>query len=618
MKEKVAISCTAEFNTALKSGAVAFILSLLLYFWAMAPALPPGFDSAELISACASGGIAHPPGYPLYTMLGWGLCSLNIAEPALTMNAFSACCSALTCGGIAFTATLLLDSAAAALVAALLFGFALSPWRMAVGAEVFSLHLLFLSFLIAAAAVYKLFPEHRFALICLISFVLGLSLSHHHTSILLVPGLVLYIYLCQKNGANFSRASSKTGLNSYIDSLIKPGVIAIICFLVGLLPYFWLILRAQYLTANADSSTAFNWGNPSNWKNFWWVISRSGYGSLQLSTKGDGASSSASLFYWGYSLAALQFKLPGIILGLFGLVMVWRKYRAEFWLWGLLLLLSGPCWALYAAQPDSLGYKEMMERFYCASYLAFSFFIAAGVVTFWQKFSSAFGKVFWGQAVILLALIWSLASNWIGASERGQYLVNDTIKCMADSIPDNGIAVMQNDAVCGGMLYAKTVWKRKFMVIPVGVCRSQWFIESLPEKYRLILQYQGLSAFLERAWRDGHPVYFDDEQTAGQCGLEYASRHNVVRCGLLFRYEMNGEHIYSSERQLDLFREQEFKKLQQAQKMCRSLELKNIEVRPFWHQFMFYRWERTYKVLHSSKLSRIEEFCLQAEKSKLR
>ncbi|MGM9998169.1 MAG: DUF2723 domain-containing protein [Candidatus Bruticola sp.] len=610
MKEKTAAPHAADFYKALASGAAAFILSLALYLFTVSPALPPGFDSAELISACASGGIAHPPGYPLYTMLGWGLCSLGLADPAVTMNIFSACCSALACGGVAFTVTLLLDSVPAALAGALLFGAALSPWRMAVGAEVFSLHLFFISLLIALAVVYKLQPKRRYQLLCVISFVMGLSLSHHHTSVLLLPGLVLYLYLCQKSGVEPNCAGAKFDVCSGKAIFVKLSLI-IGCFVAGLLPYAWLILRSRYLAANAELSAAFNWGNPSSWQNFWWVVSRSGYGSLQLSTKGNGASSSASLLYWGYSLAVMQFKLTGLFLGLVGLVKAWRNYRAEFWLWGILLVLAGPCWALYAAQPDSLGYREMMERFYCTSYLAFSFFIAIGVAVLCSKFTYSSWKKSLGVAVLIFTLIWPLVSNWAGASERGQYLVDDTIKYMADSIPDNAVVVTQNDIVCGGMLYAKNVWQRKFMVIPVGVCRSQWFLDSLPERYSQILQYQGLSAYLEKIWREGHPVYFDDEQTAGQCGLEYAPRHNVVRCGLLFRYEESGEHIYASAEQLNLFREREFGKLRQAQTLCHPFESTNKEARPFWHQFMLRRWERADEALSGAKLSRIEEFCLQ-------
>jgi len=46
----------------------------LATFWIYVKTLAPTvsfFDSGELISAVHSLGVAHPPGYPLYVLLGW-------------------------------------------------------------------------------------------------------------------------------------------------------------------------------------------------------------------------------------------------------------------------------------------------------------------------------------------------------------------------------------------------------------------------------------------------------------------------------------------------------------------------------------------------------------------
>ena len=44
--------------------------------------LPPGGDSGELIAAAFRGGVAHPPGYPLYTMLASGEPSCSHRPPS--------------------------------------------------------------------------------------------------------------------------------------------------------------------------------------------------------------------------------------------------------------------------------------------------------------------------------------------------------------------------------------------------------------------------------------------------------------------------------------------------------------------------------------------------------
>ena len=75
---------TIRFTAA---GAAAFII----YLCTLAPGIR-FWDSAELVSAAYSAGIPHPPGFPLYTMLGRALIALGLAEPAFTMNLFSAVC----------------------------------------------------------------------------------------------------------------------------------------------------------------------------------------------------------------------------------------------------------------------------------------------------------------------------------------------------------------------------------------------------------------------------------------------------------------------------------------------------------------------------------------------
>lgn len=608
-------------KSACRIAAIAFMASFILYLVTLAPAIPPGFDSAELIGACAAGGIAHPPGYPLYTMLGWLLCSLGLAAPALTMNVFSALCSAAACACLAFGLSLMLNSAWGALVGAFCFAFALSPWRMAVGAEVFALHLFFLSLLAALAVVYKKISAWRPYALWLLSFVLGLSFSHHHTTALFLPGLVIFLYLSNRScdlallESKTSKSKAKQGAGLSRCAVIS---VACLCFVLGLLPYLWLIGRARFLAAHAEPFVAFNWGNPSTWTNFCWVVTRSGYGSLQLSTKGDGASGAASLAYWLLSLVFKQFKLLAAGLGLWGIAVAWKKQRETFWLWGCLLALAGPIWALYAAQPDSEGYQEMMERFFCSSYLAFGAFVGCGaasladLATFKQEAKIKKCLIY---IALVAAALWPLSSNWNGASERGQYLVNDTLLYMAASIPDRAVVLAQNDAICGGLIYAKAVLKRNFIFIPVGVCHSPWFVDSLPFAYAQTLKTQGLAAMLDLAWREGRAVYFDDEQTAGQCGLEYVPLHYIVRQGLLFRYVGNEEKIYASETNLRQYRLRAQRELEEAVKQYR-VDSYTKKARPFWHKFMLNKWERAREALYeNAELSKIEKFCLHAEEA---
>src|SRR5258708_4770803 len=68
------------------------LVPLAAYLCTLHPGLPAG-DSGELITVAATGGVAHPPGYPLYTMLaGLWLQTFPFGNIAWRLNVFSAVC----------------------------------------------------------------------------------------------------------------------------------------------------------------------------------------------------------------------------------------------------------------------------------------------------------------------------------------------------------------------------------------------------------------------------------------------------------------------------------------------------------------------------------------------
>ena len=71
------------------AGVMAFVLYLLtlcpVVFW---------YDSAEYVTAAVTLGIPHPPGYPLYTLLGHVFTWLPL-DSALAVNGMSATFAAL-------------------------------------------------------------------------------------------------------------------------------------------------------------------------------------------------------------------------------------------------------------------------------------------------------------------------------------------------------------------------------------------------------------------------------------------------------------------------------------------------------------------------------------------
>ncbi|XP_068568935.1 protein O-mannosyl-transferase TMEM260-like, partial [Cebidichthys violaceus] len=64
----------------------------------------PGGDSGELITTACELGVAHPPGYPVFTLLArLAMCLLPSLSPAHSVNLMSSLLGAAACGTLCIT-----------------------------------------------------------------------------------------------------------------------------------------------------------------------------------------------------------------------------------------------------------------------------------------------------------------------------------------------------------------------------------------------------------------------------------------------------------------------------------------------------------------------------------
>src|SRR5207302_6507196 len=96
-------------------------------------------DSPELITAAVTLGVAHAPGYPLFTMLGHLFSLLPLGPIPFRVNLLSVGCDALTIGVIYFSALRLTRSQLAAAAAALLLAVSPTFWEWSLPADGFPL-----------------------------------------------------------------------------------------------------------------------------------------------------------------------------------------------------------------------------------------------------------------------------------------------------------------------------------------------------------------------------------------------------------------------------------------------------------------------------------------------
>src|SRR5207237_5690111 len=71
----------------------------VLYFLTAARYIIVG-DSPELITAAATLGVAHPPGYPLFTMLGHLFALIPFGSIPFRVNLLSVVCDAVAVGAV--------------------------------------------------------------------------------------------------------------------------------------------------------------------------------------------------------------------------------------------------------------------------------------------------------------------------------------------------------------------------------------------------------------------------------------------------------------------------------------------------------------------------------------
>ena len=244
-----------------RSSALPFLISaysFAIYILTSSPTIYWG-DGIELSAVCATGGIAHPTGYPLFTMLGRVVCLFSRSNPAWGTNLLCAFFGALATGVFFLAIKTALDflpdeyflhaayKDITACAFSLVLAFSRTFWFHCTTTEVYSLHILFLTILLLLFLRYaKMGRDGNF-----LGFfgVWGLSFSNHLLSMTLFPlGLAMLALFVQRKRP--------------WKILIAAGIL----FILGLAPYIYLPLRASF-------RPGLNWGDPSNLKNFLWVIS---------------------------------------------------------------------------------------------------------------------------------------------------------------------------------------------------------------------------------------------------------------------------------------------------------------------------------------------------------
>ncbi len=312
-----------------------------------------GGDSGDLVTAAFEMGVPHPPGYPLYTFLGWILSRLPLFTPAWRVGLLSSIPHAIAVSFLYLTVERLTKRRVAALFAGAVLASNYLFFLYSVTPEVFALFDLFIILLIYLLTAWK--QTKRITYLAWASFVFGLSLTHHHVILFFIPAIAYFLW------------SNKSYLRG-----VRPFTL-LVYFLVGLLPYLYIPIAAR-------GSAAVNWDRPVDLAGFIRLITRADYGTFVSGGFYGAHLIERALQVKGYlQLVLLDLSWVGVTFVFIGGIFFWRTSRRILFFLFLALASFGPGFFFYASFPIFNRFNwGTYERFLLPSYMIFSIFIGAG------------------------------------------------------------------------------------------------------------------------------------------------------------------------------------------------------------------------------------------------
>uniref|UniRef100_A0A8C0CMI7 Transmembrane protein 260 n=1 Tax=Balaenoptera musculus TaxID=9771 RepID=A0A8C0CMI7_BALMU len=258
-------------------GGVAVFTAVAAVFTLTLPPSVPGGDSGELITAAHELGVAHPPGYPLFTLVAkLAIILFPFGSVAYRVNLLCGFFGAVAAALLFFTVFRLSGSYAGGILAAGVFSFSRLTWQWSIAAEVFSLNNLFVGLLMALTVHFEeaTTAQERSKIAKIGAFCCGLSLCNQHTIVLYVLCIIPWILFRLLKEKELSLGSSLK-LSLYLSA--------------GLLPYIYLPISSYLHQAR------WTWGDQTTLLGFLTHFLREEYGTFSLAKSEIGSSMSEIL-----------------------------------------------------------------------------------------------------------------------------------------------------------------------------------------------------------------------------------------------------------------------------------------------------------------------------------
>ena len=330
------------------------LLSAVVFIYFQARGIPAG-DSGDLITAAATFGVAHPPGYPLYTFLGWIASKVPFFTVAWRVGFLSSLPHVLVLIMVYRLVYRTTKRPSAALFSCLVLAGNYVFFLYSVTPEVFAILDLFVVVMIYMVLRWEETGET--SLLYGLSFLTGVSFTHHHMILFLFPALTWVIWSNRKK-IPWSRA-------------FFPRFVAM--FVLGLVPYMYVLIAAR-------GASIINWDHATTLENFMRLVSRADYGTFQSGVV-MGALPIQRLIQVKLFVqyVFVDFRWFGALCILAGFWYLWVKKRSYFYAYALSIALLGPLFLFYASFPLSSRFTlATYERFLLPSYTLLAVVIGIG------------------------------------------------------------------------------------------------------------------------------------------------------------------------------------------------------------------------------------------------
>lgn len=416
---------------------------VLLYGIYAASGIFPG-DAGDLVSAAVTGGIPHPPGYPLYTFIGWVIAHVPVSTPAWRMVWLSIIPHAATLVLVYMIAYRLMRHRMASLYAVCVLAGNYVFFLYSTTPEVFALLDFFVAALLyLAVSLHARYSDRLFYLFC---FVVGLSFTHHPFIVLLLPSLFLLV---------FARAVS--GKRAW-----RRGILGASWLAGGLVPYAYVFFAARW-------SSIINWDRPITLSRFFQLVTRADYGSFMSGSMVGHTLVERFLNVKAYiGFLILDYTWVGIFLALVGIVWVWRKNHDFAVSFILGFLLMGPAFSFYSSFPIVNRFVlGTVERFSLPGYVLIAPLAGIGsvVVSVWMaarfRFMADTAKKR-RVLVLLFYLVFSIypvsvgaMTLWRFAGLSGDRTTDNYARDVLKSAPEGSIVLLTRDTPLFSVQYMR-------------------------------------------------------------------------------------------------------------------------------------------------------------------